>query len=462
MSGPITASRQVPLTSSLGIFGWSHLDPLLLAALAMEAPVLLVGEHGTGKTLLVERVARSLRLAFRHYNASLVNYDDLVGIPLPDDEGDLRFVGTQSAVWDAQFVFFDEVNRCRPDLQNKMFPIVHERRVAGQDLPGLKHRWAAMNPPGDSETFAPSGYLGAEQLDAALADRFTFVIEVPTWKALDRVTRERLAAGDSDLHDCDFDMTSLVLKARNELDRRTDDALLVSWAVTLADLLADAGIPLSPRRVRTLVRAAVGTTAAAAVLGHPLTAESAAELTLLNALPATALDGTVSVSSVVGAHKQAWSVSDSQTDPVMRLVFEQRDPVQRIHVAAKHGLDDARSGVLVTSALAAQATRARQTALAVVLSRALATHDLTPAAWGSIAELAAPVLTPAAHRSQISPGRDLEAWRAASALMASDARITELETALLAGCGPELLAQEDVEELLTNYRAWLNLFEVTS
>ncbi|MCZ7535037.1 MAG: AAA family ATPase [Acidimicrobiia bacterium] len=71
------------LTRSLGIHGWSRVDPVLLAALAIEAPVLLVGPHGTAKTLIVERLAAALDLELRHYNASLVNYDDLVGIPLP-------------------------------------------------------------------------------------------------------------------------------------------------------------------------------------------------------------------------------------------------------------------------------------------------------------------------------------------------------------------------------------------
>ena len=174
--------------------GWGHLDPVLLAALALEAPVLLVGEHGTAKTMLVERLAPALGLELRHYNASLLNYDDLVGIPMPDDNGGLRFVGTPGAVWDAEFVFFDEVNRCRPDLQNKLFPIVHERRVAGVALPKLRHRWAAMNPPAATDDVL-GGYLGAEVLDAALADRFWFVVRVPGWESLRRDDRERLAAG---------------------------------------------------------------------------------------------------------------------------------------------------------------------------------------------------------------------------------------------------------------------------
>ena len=74
-------------TEHLGLVGWRRLEPVLLAALAGESPLLLVGPHGTGKSLLVERVAGALGLPFRHCNASLLNYDDLVGIPLPDEAG---------------------------------------------------------------------------------------------------------------------------------------------------------------------------------------------------------------------------------------------------------------------------------------------------------------------------------------------------------------------------------------
>ena len=93
---PETVHRS-SITSALHIQGWRHLDAVLLAALATEFPVLLIGPHGTAKTLLVERLAEALNLEFRHYNASLLNYDDLVGIPIPEEEQnslrqiDLRF-----------------------------------------------------------------------------------------------------------------------------------------------------------------------------------------------------------------------------------------------------------------------------------------------------------------------------------------------------------------------------------
>ena len=66
------------LLSGIGLFGLSHLEPVILAALATEAPLLLIGPHGTGKSLLLTRIAEALGLVFRHYNASLLNFDDLL------------------------------------------------------------------------------------------------------------------------------------------------------------------------------------------------------------------------------------------------------------------------------------------------------------------------------------------------------------------------------------------------
>jgi MoxR-like ATPase len=86
-------------------------------------------------------------------------------------------------------VFVDELNRTRPDLQNKLFPIIHERRVQGVELEKLRYRWAAMNPATKGDNDNEEQYLGAEPLDPALADRFGFLIEVPDWCDLSEAER---------------------------------------------------------------------------------------------------------------------------------------------------------------------------------------------------------------------------------------------------------------------------------
>lgn len=449
---------------AVGVHGWDHLDPVLVAALALEAPVLLVGEHGTAKSLIVERLAACLGLSFRHYNAALLNYDDLVGIPLPDEHGGLRFVGTAGAVWDAEFVFFDEVNRCRVDLQNKLFPIVHERRVAGVDLPVLRHRWAAMNPP-CSDTDPLAGYLGTEALDAALADRFWFVVRVPGWAELSRADREALAAGVGPQPAGDgVDAAEVVTRVRDELvvaEAELGEAL-VPYVVGVTDLLRQAGIVLSPRRVRVLVRAIVAVHTAGRVLGRTTSVCDAAELVLRNGLPQWADPVVPNVVQVVAAHVQTWELTVAQADWRRRALLEEVDPVERIRLALDTAADEATLARLVTSALAEQPTDAHRVALAVVLTRALADRPLTPAAWAPLAELAEPVLRPATYDA------DGAGWVHASldgvyARVRDDTRrsgIALLERALVMGCGPGLLHGVDVEELLATFRRHLRRFEV--
>ena len=177
------------LISRLGLIGLGALEPVVLASLATQSPLLLIGPHGSAKSLLLERLADALGLRWRHYNAALVNFDDLVGYPLPDAQGKLRFVETPASVWGAQAVFIDEISRARLDVQNRLFPIIHERRVQGIPLPVLKHRWAAMNPPVQDDD-EDNGYLGSQPLDIALSDRFALQARMPDWQGFDAAQQE--------------------------------------------------------------------------------------------------------------------------------------------------------------------------------------------------------------------------------------------------------------------------------
>lgn len=160
------------LLNRLGLLGLESIEPVVLASLVTTDPLLLIGVHGSAKSLLLESLAQALGLSWRHYNASLLNFDDLVGYPLPDDSGQLHFVKTPASVWGAQAVFIDEISLARIDIQNRLFPIIHEKRVQGLPLPNLRFRWAAMNPPALRDDESDFGeYAGSEPLDLALTVR---------------------------------------------------------------------------------------------------------------------------------------------------------------------------------------------------------------------------------------------------------------------------------------------------
>jgi MoxR-like ATPase len=189
--GGTTAHRS--LLRPLGIVGYDAVEPALLAALATEEPLLLLSDHGAAKTLLLVRLAEALGLELRHYNASLLQFDDLAGFPIPDERGGIRYAAPPGAIWGAEAVFFDEIGRCRPETANKLFPIVHERRIQGIELERLRYRWAATNPPVEalSADRLDDPYEGVEPLDPALADRFSYVVPLPRFADLSDPTGSR-------------------------------------------------------------------------------------------------------------------------------------------------------------------------------------------------------------------------------------------------------------------------------
>ena len=118
--------------ADLGVYGFDRHETTILAALVTEDPLLLVGRSGTGKTFLLNTLSEALGLEHRHYNASLISFDDLVGFPYPDEaHSTVRFLETPATVWGAESVLIDEISRCKPEHQNRLFSLVHERRAAG-------------------------------------------------------------------------------------------------------------------------------------------------------------------------------------------------------------------------------------------------------------------------------------------------------------------------------------------
>ena len=121
----------ISITESLGIYGLSKFDPPILAALANNSTLLMVGPHGSGKTLIAQKLAELSYDSFRHYNTSLLNYDDMVGYPIPDKtKKELLFIKTPGTIWESEFVLFDEISRARAEIQFAL-RYFEERNVFG-------------------------------------------------------------------------------------------------------------------------------------------------------------------------------------------------------------------------------------------------------------------------------------------------------------------------------------------
>ena len=324
----------------LGLYGLGRIAPVLLAALVTEEPLLLVGPHGTAKTLLLTRIAAALGLECRHYNASLLNFDDLVGFPLPDAAGGLRYVDTPASIWGAGAVIFDEISRCRPDIQNKLFPIIHERRAQGLLLEGLRYRWSAMNPPGRDDD-DEDAYRGSEPLDPALADRFAYIVEMPGWEHLGEA--ERIAVITSREGPVPADAAAALLRdvarARDLLGVITDNmgSATADYVRILVDLLRQARINLSPRRAAILYRSVLATHAGALALGPDAVPSDSALLAITMGLPQRAQGIAVPDVKLLSAHREAWRLAKMEAGDPLRAILTAADPVERLRLAVAAG-----------------------------------------------------------------------------------------------------------------------------
>jgi MoxR-like ATPase len=471
--------RKASITATLEVQGWQHLDAILLAALTTNFPVLLIGPHGTAKTLLVERLAEALGMSFRHYNASLLNYDDLVGIPIPEEGNEhLRFITTPGAIWDAEFVFFDEISRCRPDLQNKLFPIIHERRVVGMNLERLRYRWAAMNPPtpdnADLDSPTQDMYLGSEPLDPALTDRFPYVITVPNWRDLSRDDQRRMLSlrgtksqnGTVESFHLPFDE---LVEACTELIPQVEaeySEWLIDYLIAVMDLLQKASLPQSPRRARMLVESIIAVHAARLVLeGEEAELEDSAEVALLYGLPQNATDVPPSPASIVAIHRQAWEITSMMEDEVWRQILQESDALKRILLGEALQMSDDDISRLVTQALNVDASEARKIGLATALYLHFRTsRHLTPAAWEPLAKLAGRVMLPRQRTSSlVGTAPDMNVYNEIKPFAMkrrTEGKLGELEVNYVLGGYPELWRQLNWKDALNQFREDLKLFGI--
>jgi len=293
---------------AIGAFSFDRAAPVILAALVTEDPLLLIGASGTGKTFLLNSLSEALGLEHRHYNASLISFDDLVGFPYPDaDKGGVTFLQTPATVWGAESVLVDEISRCKPEHQNRLFSLIHERRIQGIALDRLRFRWAAMNPC-SSDQDSLGGYAGSEPLDLALGDRFGLFIEAADWAEMGEGDRALVAhpAGEGVVAQDGGALRAALAAWREAFLRQAGQCPreVLGYAVSATSFFNGHGIRVSPRRARFIARSLL---ASAIVAGG--TTEAVFRETLRASLPHLTWGQKVDPAAIEAAHRIAWDSS---------------------------------------------------------------------------------------------------------------------------------------------------------
>jgi MoxR-like ATPase len=371
------------------------------------------------KSWLLNLVAAALGIEHRHFNASLLNFDDLVGYPLPDAAGQLRFIQTPASIWGAQSVFIDEISRCRPEIQNKLFSIIHERRIQGLPLERLEHRWSAMNPPAGGDDDLPA-YSGSEPLDHALADRFAFIVEVPTWERFSESDQLDLiqTADVKPLNSAGACLARTLPAVRSLASsiRDTHGAGLARYIRLVCILLQQAKLSLSARRAVQLVRNISAVHAARQLSDATASFADSALLALNHSLPQRATGEKVPVHKVLPAHREAWKASETGPSSPMAALLAEPDAIRRAMLAARiPKLRKSEFSGVITDCLTQLPAGARH-ALAADLFESGDAGRLVAAAASQCAEWYARVATP--------PGdpRDGTGQRHASSHLATSGR----------------------------------------
>jgi MoxR-like ATPase len=388
--------------AALGAYGFEAQEPVILAALATGDPILLIGRSGTGKTFLLNSISEALGLEHRHYNASLIAFDDLVGFPYPDEaKSSVRFLETPATVWGAESVLIDEISRCKPEHQNRLFSLVHERKIQGLALDKLRYRWAAMNPCSTDQSGGEE-YLGAEPLDPALADRFAVILEVGDWDALTDEDRRRVVnpVGEGTVSNDGGELKADLARWQRAFAARLDHcpSQIVDYVSAVTTALRDGGIRVSPRRTRLIARTLM---AAAIVKGRELdglgtSADDALFRTVLEAsLPQRAFGAAPDDKKVAAAHRLAWDATMLRGRDRWLHQFHLQRPLDRKAKLLLEGCPDRDTGTLAVEQLLANEPKERAAAFAAAAFAAGVAGELPigAEAVNDLGRLAQPILS---------------------------------------------------------------------
>lgn len=167
----------------------SDIPKILSASMITGDNICLVGDHGIGKTEIIENWAKDNNVHCETLILSLVEIGDLAGIPYLDNNSTnfaepmwLTRMKRANEQGKRCILFVDEINRAAKDVLSASLSLVLSRRINEHYLPelnGIKTLVvAAMNPDNSDHNYQ------VDTLDIALISRFCWLnveIDVPSW-----------------------------------------------------------------------------------------------------------------------------------------------------------------------------------------------------------------------------------------------------------------------------------------
>jgi MoxR-like ATPase len=289
-------------------------------------------------------------------------------------------------------VLIDEISRCKPEHQNRLFSLVHERRIQGIALKRLRFRWAAMNPAASDQSDLES-YTGSEPLDPALADRFALFVKAVDWDDLNEEERNAVTspAGEGKLAEINDRLKAHIEECRGrfvtQLERCPQGVL--DYVTTAVTALNGAKVRISPRRARLMSRSLL----AATVLQNSFQ-EKTARLVLDCSMPHGTWGSEVAKNVLDAAHRLAWDASSKSQPRWINLMFAESRLDRKLAVLIQHCTSPDEGTQAIAQVLATE-SRERGAAFAFALYPAAAMGKLPVGSEGAndLGSIAAPILS---------------------------------------------------------------------
>jgi len=159
----------------------------------IEQPILLKAIHGVGKSESVKEFFESKGYrVIPFFLGQMSDAGDVLGLPDKVEKNGIKNTDFCPPTWwpkdpnEKVVLFFDELNRAKPELLQVIMDLVLNRKLAGRSLPKSTRIIAAINPPEDE-------IYQVENLEPALLDRFNcydFKPTVDEW--IDWATKEKV------------------------------------------------------------------------------------------------------------------------------------------------------------------------------------------------------------------------------------------------------------------------------
>lgn len=150
----------------------------ITALMALDLPVLMLGQPGVGKSDIARAVARNLGGGFIDFRGTLMDAVDLHGLPVADKEAGKAIWLPSALMPDVErdgetgVILVDEIDKCAPDMQAAMLGFILDRRIGDYELPAGWKIIAAGNRMDDR--------AGGRRLSSALCNRFVHITLEPS------------------------------------------------------------------------------------------------------------------------------------------------------------------------------------------------------------------------------------------------------------------------------------------